>query len=57
MSNFKKAFEKTIIFEGGYSDHPYDPGGKTKYGITESTARSHGYKGGSYTNKWQRRIS
>lgn len=45
MNNFDRAFEKVIILEGGYSNHPYDPGGKTKYGITENTARAHGYKG------------
>lgn len=33
------------MLEGGYSDHPCDTGGKTKYGITEATARKHGYKG------------
>lgn len=32
-------------FEGGYSDHPSDPGGKTMYGITEAVARQAGYKG------------
>ena len=44
-SDFEKAFDKVIVFEGGYSDNPYDSGGKTKYGITEQTARSFGYKG------------
>ena len=32
-------------FEGGYSDDPDDRGGKTKFGITEATARRLGYKG------------
>ena len=31
--------------EGGYSDHHDDRGGKTRYGITEATARAHGYSG------------
>ena len=36
----------SIIFvEGGYTDDPYDPGGQTKYGITERVAREYGYKG------------
>ncbi len=35
----------TIDLEGGYVDHPDDPGGKTKYGITERVARANGYKG------------
>ncbi|WP_345894750.1 glycoside hydrolase family 108 protein [Natroniella sulfidigena] len=32
-------------YEGGYSNDPIDRGGKTKYGITEETARKAGYKG------------
>lgn len=31
--------------EGVYSDNPADPGGATKYGITERVARQHGYAG------------
>lgn len=42
---FEKAFREVLNFEGGYSDHAADRGGKTRYGITESTARAHGYKG------------
>lgn len=34
-----------IALEGGYVNHPNDPGGETKYGITKSTARSYGYTG------------
>lgn len=34
-----------IAIEGGYVDHPSDPGGATKYGITERVARANGYKG------------
>lgn len=34
-----------IFYEGGYSDDPDDPGGKTKYGITERVAREYGYLG------------
>jgi len=36
-SNFKKAFANTILLEGGYSNHPKDRGGKTKFGITKKT--------------------
>jgi len=43
--NFDRAFEILIFVEGGYVDNPADTGGKTRYGITESLARSHGYKG------------
>lgn len=42
---FKKAFEKTKKLEGGFSNHANDKGGATNWGITESVARSHGYKG------------
>lgn len=45
MANFEKIFKELIIIEGGYSDHPHDAGGKTKYGITEEVARRNGYDG------------
>jgi len=31
--------------EGEYSDHPSDAGGKTKFGITQRTARKYAYHG------------
>ena len=34
-----------LFFEGGYVNNPYDPGGETKYGITEHIARQYGYDG------------
>ncbi len=43
--NFLTAFDKLLKHEGGYSDHPADPGGKTRYGITEAVAREVGYRG------------
>lgn len=35
----------TFANEGGYVNHPNDPGGATNHGITEVVARKHGYKG------------
>ena len=43
--NFDTAFERLIGHEGGYVDHPNDPGGATRYGVTEHVARAHGYTG------------
>lgn len=31
---FDKAFEKVMWEEGGYTNHPDDPGGATKYGVS-----------------------
>jgi lysozyme family protein len=43
--NFNTAFDKLMVHEGGYSDNASDPGGKTRYGITEAVARTNGYLG------------
>lgn len=43
--NFEKAFERLLGHEGGFVDHPRDPGGATRYGITQRVAREHGYRG------------
>ncbi|WP_288076007.1 glycosyl hydrolase 108 family protein [Pseudomonas sp.] len=43
--NFDEAFDRLIGHEGGYSDHPSDPGGRTMFGVTERVARSHGFTG------------
>jgi lysozyme family protein len=43
--NLSKALMHLLHNEGGYSDHPSDPGGATMYGITERVARKHGYVG------------
>ena len=34
-----------LYLEGGYVNHPNDPGGETNHGITKSVAVSHGYTG------------
>ena len=43
--NFDQAFGILLKHEGGFSDHPADPGGKTRFGITEAVAREVGYRG------------
>jgi len=43
--SFASAFKRTLGHEGVYSDNPSDPGGKTKYGITERVARANGFSG------------
>lgn len=42
---FTDAFEQLMIHEGGYVDHPSDPGGETNYGVTARVARANGYTG------------
>lgn len=37
MGSFEKCLAVTEVWEGGWSDHAADPGGKTKYGITQAT--------------------
>jgi lysozyme family protein len=43
--NFDTAFSLLLGHEGDFSDHEDDPGGKTRYGVTEAVAREVGYKG------------
>jgi len=43
--DFDRAFKELLQHEGGYSDHADDPGGKTRYGVTEAVAREVGYRG------------
>jgi lysozyme family protein len=37
--------DEVIGREGGYSNHPADRGGATRWGVTEKVARAHGYRG------------
>lgn len=39
-SNFARALKAVLAHEGGYVDHPRDPGGATNLGITIGTAKS-----------------
>lgn len=43
--NFDKAFDMLMGHEGSYSNHPNDPGGATRWGITQRVARANGYTG------------
>jgi lysozyme family protein len=36
-ANFSKSLEKVLVHEGGYVDHPKDPGGATNKGVTIGT--------------------
>lgn len=37
MSRFERAMKVLAVHEGGYSDHPKDPGGATMKGVTQRT--------------------
>lgn len=41
----EKIINEIIETEGGFVDHPDDPGGATNCGITEAVARAYGYDG------------
>jgi lysozyme family protein len=43
--NFDDAFHKLLGHEGGFVDHPNDPGGATNWGVTERVAKANGYTG------------
>jgi len=43
--NVEQLIGRVIGVEGGYSNHPSDRGGATKWGVTEQTARAFGYPG------------
>jgi len=44
VSDFDFALRHTLEAEGVFSDHPDDPGGATKYGITEVLADRYGFR-------------
>ena len=43
--NVDTLIDEVIGREGGYSNHPADTGGATRWGVTEAVARAHGYRG------------
>jgi lysozyme family protein len=44
VTAFEWAVEHTLKAEGVFSNHRWDPSGKTKYGITDAVARRHGHR-------------
>ncbi len=44
-ANYEPSIRKVLKWEGGYVNHPADPGGETNYGITVAVARANGYTG------------
>lgn len=51
---FLNLVEEIKEIEGKYANHPSDPGGKTKYGITQNLARTYGYYGNMKYLKWDK---
>lgn len=45
MKDVETLIDEVIGREGGYSNHPADRGGATRWGVTEAVARAHGYTG------------
>lgn len=45
MSMVSNWFNRLMKHEGGYVNHPRDPGGETMWGVTKRVAVAHGYTG------------
>lgn len=45
MTTVDKMIDGILSREGGYVNHPSDPGGATNFGITQAVARAAGYQG------------
>lgn len=43
--DIRTALKQLLEFEGDYSDNAADPGGRTRFGITEAQAKAAGYLG------------
>lgn len=44
-TKFNQFINRVLSHEGGYVNHPQDPGGETNWGITKRTAQANGYNG------------
>lgn len=42
QERFRRCLTEVLKHEGGYVDHPRDPGGATNLGVTLNTAKAHG---------------
>ncbi len=51
---FLEAAEEIKEIEGDYVDHPSDPGGQTRWGITKRLARSYNYDGPMKDLSWEK---
>lgn len=45
MSKFTEFFDRLMEHEGGYVNHPSDPGGETMWGVTKRVAVANSYNG------------
>lgn len=45
MKSVDQLIDEVIGREGGYSNHPADKGGPTRWGVTQAVARANGYPG------------
>ena len=54
-SNFDKSMRQILQHEGGYVDHPKDPGGATNLGITKATLEK--FRGRSVTKQEVRNLT
>lgn len=46
---FRAFIDRVLAHEGGYVNHPKDPGGETNWGVTKRTAMANGYTGNMRT--------
>ena len=42
QKNYQKCLETILHHEGGYVNHPKDPGGETNLGVTKRVYEEHG---------------